>query len=160
MPSLATLPKDLALFAKYHLKHPTERHPARETELGLVELGFDLDDYVAELESFHGDVFEVREEARLDYEGRGHPMISLRSRVDATRTLFVMAGIHGNERAGLLAVPRILERFDPARGVRLVVLAPTNPVGAAALSRFNADGYDVNRDFARFRGLRWRLPFE
>jgi hypothetical protein len=26
-----------------------------------------------------------------------------------------------------------------------------NPVGAAELSRFNADGYDVNRDFIQFR---------
>ncbi|HBQ19088.1 MAG TPA: hypothetical protein DEF51_50830 [Myxococcales bacterium] len=149
MPSLSTLPKDLALFAKYHLRHPTERHPAREEELGLVELGFDLDGYLADLATF-GDDFEVREEARLDYAGRVHRMVSLRSRAEAERTLFVMAGIHGNERAGLLAVPRILERFDASRGVRLVVLTPTNPVGVAALSRFNADGYDINRDFVRF----------
>jgi hypothetical protein len=150
VPSLATLPKDLALLAKYHLKHPTERYPARETELGLVELGFDLDAYVAELSAFEGEVFGVREEARFAYEGRAHPMVSIRSRRDAPRTLLVIAGIHGNEHAGLLAVPRILERFDPSGGVRLVVLAPANPVGAAALSRFNADGYDINRDFARF----------
>jgi hypothetical protein len=34
--------------------------------------------------------------------------------------------------------------------VRLVVVTPVNPVGAAELSRFNAEGYDINRDFVRF----------
>lgn len=137
---------DLRIFAKYHLKHPVASHPAREEELGLVELPLDLERYVAELESFPG--FEATR-AAIPYEGAIHPMVTLRSRGPASRTLLVIAGIHGNERAGLLAVPRILERFDPTRGVRLVVIAPANPVGARALSRYNARGYDINRDFKR-----------
>jgi hypothetical protein len=35
--------------------------------------------------------------------------------------------------------------------VALRVLTPVNAIGAAELSRFNADGYDINRDFVRFR---------
>lgn len=150
MPTIASIRKDLRLFAKYHLKHPVEAYPAREEELGLVELPFDLDAYVRELEGFDGDRFTVTREAELAYEGRRHPMVTLRSRAKAHATLLLIVGIHGNERAGLLALPNILERFDPELGVRLVVIAPANPVGASKLSRYNGRGYDINRDFKRF----------
>lgn len=135
---------------KYHLKHPVETHPAREEALGLVELPFDLEAYVAKLEALGGERFAVRREAELAFDGRPHPMLTLRSRAPARATLLVIAGIHGNERASLLAVPEILERFEAGRGVRLVVISPANPVGASQLSRYNARGYDINRDFKRF----------
>lgn len=149
MPSLATLPQDLAKFAKYHLVRRAVKYPAREDELGIVPLSFDLDRYVETIRAFDGDAWEVRTEASVDYRGRAHPILSVRSRRPAQKTLLVLAGVHGNEHAGLLAVPRILERWASER-VRLVVLTPSNPVGAAELSRYNADGYDINRDFVRF----------
>lgn len=150
MPTLASLRKDLRLLWKYHFRHPVETHPAREEELGLVELPFDLDAYVEALEAQAGSRFSTRRELEVAYEGRTHPMLTLRSNADARATLLVVAGIHGNERAGLLAVPEILAGFDPARAVRLVVVTPANPVGAAHLSRYESRGYDVNRDFRRF----------
>jgi hypothetical protein len=48
-------------------------------------------------------------------------------------------------------VPEILERYDRDGAVALRVLTPVNPIGAAELSRFNGDGYDINRDFLKFR---------
>lgn len=150
MSRLQELRRDLRIFAKYHLRHPVEAYPAREEELGLVELPFDLDAYVAALEAFEGERFAVLREAELAYGGRLQPMLTVRSRAPARATLLVIAGIHGNERAGLLAVPEILRRFEPTRGVRLVVVAPANPIGAQRLSRYNARGYDINRDFKRF----------
>ncbi len=149
MPSLAKLRADLALFAKYHLVRRSVTYPAREETLGLVPLSFDLDRYVGTIRAFDGDRFEVRTEATIPYRGRAHPILVVRSRNDAPKTLLVLAGVHGNEHAGLLAVPPLLERFDSQR-VRLVVVTPVNPVGAAELSRLDADGYDVNRDFVRF----------
>jgi hypothetical protein len=146
--SLASIGKDLRLFAKYHLKHPVASHPAREEELGLVELPLDLERYVRELEAFSG--FSSMRAAEVKYEGASHPILVLRSEGEAKKTLLVIAGIHGNERAGLLAVPRILARFNAALGVRLVVITPANPIGARELSRYNALGYDINRDFKRF----------
>ena len=150
MPSLRTLPSDLRLFAKYHLVRRSVTYPARETELGVVPLDFDLDAYVARLRR-PDPRFEVSTLETLSYEGREHPMLRLRS-IDpnAKRKLLVLAGVHGNEHAGLLAVPEILERFDPTAGVRLTIVTPVNPVGAAELSRYNAEGYDINRDFERF----------
>jgi hypothetical protein len=77
-------------------------------------------------------------------------MLRLRSRnPGAARSLLVLAGVHGNEHAGLMAVPGILDSFA-SDSVRLSLIAPVNPVGAAELSRYNGDGYDINRDFVRF----------
>lgn len=149
MPSLATLPKDLAKFARYHLVRRPATHPAREEDLGIVPLGFDLDRYVAQIRSYEGPRFEVAVEETVIYRDRPHPILSVRSRAPAATTLLVLAGVHGNEHAGLLAIPPILDAWSSER-VRLVVLTPVNPVGAAELSRFNAEGYDVNRDFVRF----------
>lgn len=151
MPSLSTLPQDLAKFAKYHLVRRAETYPAREQDLGIVPLAFDFERYIARVRAADATRFDVRTETTVSYEGRDHPILSVRSK-DAARdakTLLVLAGVHGNEHAGLLAVPPILDAWSSAR-VRLVVVTPVNPVGAAQLSRLNAEGYDVNRDFVRF----------
>ena len=63
----------------------------------------------------------------------------------------VLAGVHGNEHAGLLAVPDILDAFlAAALPIELRVVTPVNPVGPAHLSRYNANGFDINRDFVPF----------
>ncbi len=150
MPSLATLPQDIALFAKYHLKRRVVTYPAPETELGIVPLGFDLARYVEEIRGY-GDRFDVTQLEEVRYQDEPYPMLEVRSRARSPRRrLLVLAGVHGNEHAGLLAVPPILDRVDLTSDVALSIVTPVNPVGAAHLSRYNGDGYDINRDFARF----------
>ncbi len=141
--------KDLRTFAKYHLKRRVFDHPARETELGIVGLGFDAAAFAAELRGFAGR-YEVETVEEIPFGGRRHPVLRVATpAAQARRTLLVLAGVHGNEHAGILAVPRILANFaEPS--VRLVALAPVNPVGAAEMSRYNGDGFDINRDFVRF----------
>ena len=117
--------------------------------MGIVPLAFELDRYVERIRAFDGLRFEVTTEATITHGGRAHPVLAVRSRAVAPKTLLVLAGIHGNERAGLLAVPSILEAWSSDR-VRLVVVTPVNPVGAARHTRGNATGRDINRDFVRF----------
>lgn len=143
---------DLRMFAKYHLQRRVYDHPARETELGLVELGFDGAAFARSLHAL-GDRYDVRTLEVIEYRGRAHAMHCATSRSPAAgaarATLLVLGGVHGNEHAGILAVPEILSRIaTPA--LRVVAVAPVNPVGAAELSRYNADGFDINRDFVRF----------
>ena len=150
MPSLRTLPADLRNFAKYHLVRRHVTYPAPETELGVVPIGFEMDTF---LETLHGysDRFEIDELARVSYGGRELPMLRLRSAQEGAKChVVVLAGIHGNEQAGLLAVPEILDAYEGERGVALTVIAPANPIGADETSRYNAEGYDINRDFTRF----------
>jgi hypothetical protein len=149
MPSLRTLPHDLRMFAKYHLKRRAYDYPAPEDEMGVVALDFVLDDYLADLE-WRDDRYRIDRIQTVRYRERPHAIVRLRSRdFDRGKTLMVLAGVHGNEHAGLLAIPEILDQHA-SRTVQLVVLAPVNPVGAAELSRYNGEGYDINRDFVRF----------
>lgn len=149
MPSITTLRRDLARFARYHLVRRAETYPAPDTDVGIVPLALDFDRYVAQIRAFDGARFEVTTESTVRYRDRVHPILVVRSRAPAPKTLLVLAGVHGNEHAGLLAIPPVLEAWRSER-VRLVVVTPVNPVGAAELSRFNAEGYDINRDFVRF----------
>ena len=114
-----------------------------------AEVDFEIDRYLDRIRTFEGARFAVAEEATVHHGERALPILSVRSRGVATKTLLVLAGVHGDERAGLLAVPSILETWSSER-VRLVVITPVNPVGAASCSRANAGGHDINRDFARF----------
>jgi hypothetical protein len=149
MPSLRTLPQDLRIFAKYHLMKRVFDYPAPETELGVESLGFEIDEYLETIRGFTGR-FSVETLAEVSFASRSYPMLCVRSsNRDAERCVVVLAGVHGNEQAGLLAIPNILDDFA-AESVRLVVVTPSNPVGAAELSRYNGDGYDINRDFVSF----------
>jgi Succinylglutamate desuccinylase / Aspartoacylase family len=126
-----------------------ERRPRVTCPMAAVPLAFNLDRYLARIRAFDGARFEVATEATVPYRDREHPILAVRSRTVAAKTLLVLAGVHGDEAAGLLAVPPILEAWRSER-VRLVVITPVNPVGAAKGSRFNAAGQDINRDFVRF----------
>ena len=65
---------------------------------------------------------------------------------DAPRRVLVVGCIHGNERAGI-AIADLLIRIPPPRELDLWVVPVLNPDGAAADTRGNADGVDLNRNF-------------
>ncbi len=147
--------QDIRLFAQYHLVRRVHDHPAKDTEMGVVPLGYEPRAFEAAVRGF-SDRFDVKVEGEVAYRGERRPILSVASRNAATarRRLLVLSGVHGNEQAGIVCIPDFLERFDAERArfadVSLRILTPVNPIGAAELSRFNADGYDINRDFVRF----------
>jgi hypothetical protein len=150
LPLVPTM-QELRVFARLHLRQRAYDHPAQDAEMGVVSLGYDADAFEQAVRAF-GDRYDVEEEARVSYRGTTRPILSVSSRsAAATRRLLVVSGIHGNEQAGIVCIPEILERCVDDGPVALRVLTPVNAIGAAELSRFNADGYDINRDFVRFR---------
>ena len=143
---------DLRNFAKYHLIRRVHDHPAPEREMGVALLGYDTTAYGDELMRERAG-FDVSTVAEVAYEGRQHPIFLVATNnPNARRTLLVLAGVHGNEQAGLLAIPRLLDTLEPSEleGVELRIVTPVNAVGAAEGSRYNANGFDINRDFSRF----------
>jgi beta-N-acetylhexosaminidase len=95
--------------------------------------------------------------AALGASVHGVPIRSV-VRGEGPATVLAVGDIHGNERAGR-AVIRRLRRMDPPRGVRVVTVKSANPDGAAANTRQNAHGVDLNRNFP----YRWRgggRPFD
>jgi len=65
--------------------------------------------------------------------------------------LLVVGSVHGNERAGE-AVVEHLSGVRPPRGTAVWLIEQANPDGAAAGTRQNANGVDLNRNFP----YRWR----
>jgi protein MpaA len=83
---------------------------------------------------------------------RGTPINAVRTGdAQATRTVLVVASIHGNETAGR-AVVRALRDARPPDGVQVWTVASLNPDGERAGTRQNARGVDLNRNFP----TRWR----
>jgi hypothetical protein len=145
---------ELRDFAKYHLVRRVHDHPAPESKLGVQLLPFDGAAYARALRRERKLPFEIEELALLRYRDRAHPMHLVTSRVarEPRRRLLVLAGVHGNEHAGTLAIPELLDALEPDElaAVELRIVTPVNPVGSAEGSRYNADGFDINRDFLRF----------
>jgi hypothetical protein len=149
--------KDVPDFVRLHLRQRAYDHPAQDEGMGVVPLGYEPDAFEASIRAF-ADRYDVAELGRVSYRGTSRPILSVSTRQAAPATrLLLLSGVHGNEQAGILCVPEILERYDRDGDVALRVLTPVNPIGAAELSRFNADGYDINRDFIRFRTDEARL---
>lgn len=128
----------------------------------VVTIGYDPAAFEAEVRAFEGR-FIVREALRVSYGGASRPVLDIETpnASEAKRRVLVLSGVHGNEQAGILCVPPLLERLYDERAsvgsVAVRVLTPVNAVGAAEVSRFNADGYDINRDFRRFYTAEARL---
>jgi hypothetical protein len=152
---------EVRTFARYHLWRRAFDHPARDPSLDVVELPYAPDELKATLsDAAHGIGVEVVE--RLRFRDRLHEVLSVALGPRSARArVLVLAGVHGNEHAGVLACPEIVRRLreGPAasRDVHVRLVLPVNPVGAIERSRFNAEGYDINRDFVHFSTPEARL---
>jgi len=83
---------------------------------------------------------------------KGRPILALRvGGARAPVKVVVVGSVHGNEPAGKAVVAR-LRRARPPRGTALWLVEDANPDGAAAGTRHNANGVDLNRNFP----YRWR----
>lgn len=160
MPTL----EELRLFAKHHFYRRVVDYPARDGSLGVVSLGYEAESYEARLRTYEGR-FNVEVRGEIPFRAETHRVLSITAgRADAEQRLLVLAGVHGNEQAGLLAVFDLLDSLDSPRtelrNVAVLILTPVNPVGAAWFSRYNGEGYDINRDFVRFGTVEARIVRE
>lgn len=152
---------EVRTFARYHLWRRAFDHPARDPALDVVELPYAPDELEATLRhAAHGLDVDVVE--RIPFRGHVHEVLSVGLGLRSSRErVLVLAGVHGNEHAGVLACPEIVRRLreapSPLRDVHVQLLLPVNPVGAVERSRFNGEGYDINRDFVRFATPEARL---
>ena len=77
----------------------------------------------------------------------GRPLVAWTYGSDqAKRRILVIGCIHGNECAGLSITSALRRRAVP-RGAQLWIVPEANPDGAAAGTRQNARGVDLNRNF-------------
>ena len=156
----------LKLAPRYLSRCPAEG-PEPTSDLGIRPIPLDLAAYYTELADYADD-FEVTEVARIPDPTAGaaaavdYPILVLRTPDrGAPKRMLIVAGVHGNEAAGLLAVPRILDLLAERRPAHadwaVTILTPANPVGVAHSSRYNAEGCDINRDFQDSQTLEARV---
>ena len=86
-------------------------------------------------------------EITIGHSAQGRPIRALRVGSARARVkLLVVGSVHGNERAGEAVIER-LRRTRPPRGTAFWLMEQANPDGAAAGTRHNAKGVDLNRNF-------------
>jgi hypothetical protein len=101
----------------------------------------------------------IRRENRgqiLGRSQRGRAIRALELGFPGPRRILVVGCIHGDERAGIAVVRRLVAAAPPHSD--LWVVPSLNPDGAAAKTRQNARGVDLNRNFPsewRRIGVRW-----
>lgn len=89
----------------------------------------------------------IRRTVRLGLSVRGRHIDAEEVRAaGARRRVLVVGCIHGNETAGIGVVRRLLQT-GPVAGTDLWVIPDLNPDGAAAGTRQNRAGVDLNRNF-------------
>ena len=93
----------------------------------------------------------------LGYSHEGRPIKAYRLGDPASENVVLVVGcIHGNECAGTKVIAALKKRSP--RGVKIWMIEALNPDGAAAGTRQNARGVDLNRNFPRkwqHQGTRW-----
>ena len=100
----------------------------------------------------------VSEIGRVEYDGVMMPMLAVRRLVSgATRRLCIIAGVHGNEPAGVEAAARLAEKAigNPALypGLNLLIVPLANPWGWSRNLRHSGANQDINRGFAAGKGV-------
>ncbi|MGH8892745.1 MAG: DUF2817 domain-containing protein [Actinomycetes bacterium] len=104
----------------------------------------------------------TREVVGTSVEGR--PITLLHRGHDGARhRVLVIGTVHGDERAGMRVVRRLLDRPTLPRDLDLWLVKTANPDGTAADRRTNAHGVDLNRNFpyrwgSSPRGPTWSGP--
>ena len=150
----------LRQFNRFYLTSCPEDGPNPEQELDIFLQPVDLSDYLERLRRAARG-FSLRAIAEVPYSDRSWPIYhASQPGSNGNRRLLVVAGIHGNEVAGALAAPNIFSdvRAHPEVYERLDLhlIVPANPVGLMHGARYNADGCDINRDFAAFKTIEAR----
>ncbi|MBI3870517.1 MAG: M14 family metallocarboxypeptidase [Verrucomicrobia bacterium] len=120
---------------------------------------------------YHGERIDVWSTlAQIDHEAqrRGWEVTPLntppdaylpayrRTRAGAARNVYISAGIHGDEPAGLRAIVRLLVDDRWPESVNCWLVPCLNPGGFEKSTREDEDGVDLNRDYKTLRTSRVR----
>lgn len=138
------------------------RRPRLLTAALVLATGLPIVAVVGTPASAADGVVTTREVVGTSVQGRPVTVVH-RAREGATRRVLVIGSIHGDERAGMRVVRRLVDRADLPPELDLYLVRTVNPDGTAADRRTNAHGVDLNRNFpyrwgSSPRGSTWSGP--
>jgi len=90
---------------------------------------------------------EVRE-LTIGTSALGRPIVAVHVQDSPYRPVIAIGPIHGDEAMGLKVIERLLEVAEIPVDLNLWVISTVNPDGLALGTRGNANGVDLNRNFA------------
>lgn len=119
--------------------------PVKASALGNVGDFIERSEHAARARGFRAEKFG---------ELRGLPQIALTRRSPGVHPrIYLSAGIHGDEPAPPLALLELIEHGRLDQRATWLVCPLLNPLGFSAMTRENADGIDLNRDYKALRSL-------
>ncbi|HSH55374.1 MAG TPA: DUF2817 domain-containing protein [Candidatus Limnocylindrales bacterium] len=143
----------LKLFKKYFLVNRQANGPEQQIDFDMYSEIVDIENYTHILKT---SFLQSKVLKNITYKEKDYRIVQLDYiGSSAKKKLLIFAGVHGNEFAAALVIPELLNdlqnnpHFYQKWDIRIV--APINPVGLAYNSRYNEDGYDINRDFKYFK---------
>jgi len=140
----------LKLVYRYYLAPCYYNYPVKQSDFPQVFLEVDLQEYYQELQKLANPYFKIDTVAKISYNKQEFPILQLSNKESLNpRKLLILAGVHGNESGGTLAVLGLLKEYhkNPSRfnDWYLRIVTPVNPAGTVAMSRYNECGCDLNR---------------
>jgi len=144
----------LKLFYKYYLTPRPETSPIKQSDFEMYIKNFDFKKYREDIFAFQNQ-FSVEVAKTVEYKNDAFEIFRIETKNNqAKKRLLVFAAVHGNEFVGALVIPRFLAEISSSPDFyedwQIRIIAPINPVGLKYQSRYNKDGYDINRDFKNF----------
>ena len=90
----------------------------------------------------------VSRELTIGMSALGRPIVAVHVQDSPRRPVIAIGSIHGNETMGLKVIERLLDVAEIPVDLNLWVIFTVNPDGLALGTRGNANGVDLNRNFA------------
>ena len=137
---------------KYYLSPCYYDNPVRQSDFPQFFLEVDLQTYYKQLTALAAPSFYIDTIETIQYKNQELPIIQL-SKINPTtakpKRLLILAGVHGNESGGTLAILELLNFYNnhPSKFDEwsLKIVTPINPAGTVEMSRYNECGCDLNR---------------
>jgi len=90
----------------------------------------------------------VSRELTIGMSALGRPIVAVHVQDSPHRPVIAIGSIHGDETMGLKVIERLLDVAEIPVDLNLWVISTVNPDGLALGTRGNANGVDLNRNFA------------
>jgi hypothetical protein len=155
-----TVPEKLKLFKKYYLTPRPAKGPEKHEDFKIFLKKIDLNDYYHSLLKFKKS-FAIKKLISISYKKKKYPIYQIDIKNNAKKKMLVFATTHGQEFASALVIPKLLKDIQKNKNYYedwvIRIVSPINPVGLDYQSRYNEQGYDINRDFKKFSTLGAKL---
>lgn len=149
---MRNLIKQLKLFKKYFLAGKAANGPGQQSDFLMYLRPVDAQAYNRTVHKLSAQNKVLK---TIMYKDKQYEILQLDAgNQHAKKKLLIFAGVHGNEFAAALVIPDLLKEIKAKpkdyNGWHIRIVTPINPIGLAHGSRYNEEGYDVNRDFKKF----------